>query len=691
MRFNVALLSIVVAFSLGLMWPGRLKMPTITEQQIVAHEAFSNARVVVRNSNVTTEGGSSASEYMLGKSKGASVSLPPLESLLPQENGELGDVQFLFDFAIAGFAKSGTSSLMVWLKDHPEVRMQDQEFEWMQGDPGRAIKTQYDLVSKSPGFTGYKSPHHLQYEYYLNLYRKNIPKTKLIVMIRHPVLWFQSFYNYRVLVDGNQSKALKGPPNELIGDLEARPWQPNSATGAFHRYLAKLGKTDLSADERDLMSGFVAQNELIGKPPVVPNPILLVENRQMSDDNVSRFATLRKDVQNYLGLKQELPITPPHANARNSQVSPSFDICDDQYLPIRSELMHVARNSSIWIREYFLKSPDVEVSSQEYFDELLLSWMDDPCSAEQKKQVRATTEKPGTGQSDEYTAVRVSTKYHNESAAICCIFKDNEAYIDEWIDYHHYVAGFDAFYIYDNSDEFDLEQWARKREEKGGPAVAVKHFPGKGKQTSAYPDCAREFAVNNTWVAFFDADEFLVFRGDFEGSHVLDFLHENFDDDVGQVGFNWYLFGTSGQQVYEPKPVLKRFQFRKEHGNEHVKSIVRRKAYKTEIEKSHPHFQRIIEPYKFVSASGTPMEGPYNLPSQIEKASLNHYVYKSVKEYVQKKVRGRADKEDEEELTYTEALEKYSTDEGNIFDDLAWSLLKRHVPKYALFDGPLAR
>jgi len=129
----------------------------------------------------------------------------------------------------------------------------------------------------------------------------------------------------------------------------------------------------------------VAQNELIGKPPVVPNPILLIENRQMNDVNMTRFATFRKDIQNYLGLKQHLPITPPHTNARNSQVSPFFDICDDQYLPIRSELMHVARNTSIWIREYFLKSPDVVVSSREYFNELLLSWMNDPCSAEQKR------------------------------------------------------------------------------------------------------------------------------------------------------------------------------------------------------------------------------------------------------------------------------------------------------------------
>ena len=38
--------------------------------------------------------------------------------------GEFGDIQFLFDFAIAGFAAKccmDTNSLMSWLMEHPEV------------------------------------------------------------------------------------------------------------------------------------------------------------------------------------------------------------------------------------------------------------------------------------------------------------------------------------------------------------------------------------------------------------------------------------------------------------------------------------------------------------------------------------------------------------------------------------------
>lgn len=138
---------------------------------------------------------------MLRKNTEALTVLPPLESLVSSENGEFGNVQFLFDFAIAGFAKCGTSSVMKWLMNHPEVRMQGNEMEWFLDDPNRAIKTQYDvLVKEGKGVTGYKSPHHIQRLPYVDFFRNVIPKTKLILTLRHPVTWFQSFYSYRILV-----------------------------------------------------------------------------------------------------------------------------------------------------------------------------------------------------------------------------------------------------------------------------------------------------------------------------------------------------------------------------------------------------------------------------------------------------------------------------------------------------------
>jgi hypothetical protein len=58
------------------------------------------------------------------------------------------------------------------------------------------------------------------------------------------------------------------------------------------------------------------------------------------------------------------------------------------------------------------------------------------------------------------------------TAAICCIVTEEEAYLHEWIDYHLGI-GFDHVYIYDNSQDFDLQLWHRKH-------ATVKHFPGLG-------------------------------------------------------------------------------------------------------------------------------------------------------------------------------------------------------------------
>jgi hypothetical protein len=58
-----------------------------------------------------------------------------------------------------------------------------------------------------------------------------------------------------------------------------------------------------------------------------------------------------------------------------------IDICDERYGLVRAELMKNAIAASRWIREYFLESPDVTVSSPEYFRSLLEGWMTDPCDS----------------------------------------------------------------------------------------------------------------------------------------------------------------------------------------------------------------------------------------------------------------------------------------------------------------------
>ena len=104
------------------------------------------------------------------------------------------------------------------------------------------------------------------------------------------------------------------------------------------------------------------------------------------DDNPSRKDQLKQDLKTFLGLTQDLeenPIAVPGkkwpADVQEIKTKRKMNICQEQYMPLREELMRVSRLSSQWIRESFVESDDVFVSSPEYFEQAMLQWMEDPC------------------------------------------------------------------------------------------------------------------------------------------------------------------------------------------------------------------------------------------------------------------------------------------------------------------------
>jgi hypothetical protein len=186
----------------------------------------------------------------------------------------------------------------------------------------------------------------------------------------------------------NQLFLLKGRPNELIGDqLCGRhlcgPTYLSTSTGTFHKYLASLSKTPMtSTEELDLLTPFLPKR---WRKVASPNPIFFLELSQLGDTNQTRAAQFRRDLQKFLDLDQELPPVPnvrPIDRRSNVKKNVSnFEICSDNHIPLRTELMKISRNASIWFRDFFLQSEDVIVSSQSYLEELFESWMVDPCDS----------------------------------------------------------------------------------------------------------------------------------------------------------------------------------------------------------------------------------------------------------------------------------------------------------------------
>jgi hypothetical protein len=142
---------------------------------------------------------------------------------------------------------------------------------------------------------------------------------------------------------------------------------------------------------------------------------------------------------------------------------------------------------------------------------------------------------------------------------ICAIVLHELLYIDEWIQYHK-LLGFDGVLIYDNSDNYELENLP----EKYPNFVNVTHFPGHLQQNAAYGHCAytgkafQHYEGKENWAAFIDIDEFIVLKNYTTIRDLLD-DYNCIANDVGCIGLNWRFFGSSHNSNYSNEPVLKRF------------------------------------------------------------------------------------------------------------------------------------
>lgn len=188
------------------------------------------------------------------------------------------------------------------------------------------------------------------------------------------------------------------------------------------------------------------------------------------------------------------------------------------------------------------------------------------------------------------------TSSTTQAAVLCAVAKDEEAYLDEWVNYH-LAIGFETIYVYDNSDTNELRQWGKAKAAavQNADAIAsasslcrssassnhslveghnnnnddrsllpsrvqVIPWPGEARQFDAYWDCgnrsahgtvsdiaSHETGANNgamlqvepaTWAAFWDIDEFFVLR---QHDRVAEFLKEYCTS--GSLAISWIIMG----------------------------------------------------------------------------------------------------------------------------------------------------
>lgn len=221
--------------------------------------------------------------------------------------------------------------------------------------------------------------------------------------------------------------------------------------------------------------------------------------------------------------------------------------------------------------------------------------------------------------------------------AVCVIVRDEAHLIAEWLAYQ-VVLGFDACLVYDNGSVDGTTEIVR-RSVAHQDIRLIEWMPEQKRiQDEAYNDAIRRFGAEFEWIAFFDADEFLVLHEhEAVGPFLADPRHRNYS----AIGVNWAVFGSAGHLEQPSGLLIEQFTRRSPvdfDPNRHIKSIVRPSEFASF---ANAHVARVSGDYGMAGGAPFPWtkKGLTEQPSH-QSAQLNHYFVQSAARWQLKLKRG---------------------------------------------------
>merc|ERR1712176_1187656 len=164
------------------------------------------------------------------------------------------------DFMVAGFPKCGTSSLLKLFNEHDETLIENKEVCVMNSGKNESIAELFNILEHLPMkpcentnikmMRGIKCPSSIRDISGIDKLSNYYTGTKVIIGVRHPILWFESFFNHRVReMHGREDIELMEPPppESLVGN---QTWRQVGADFARYEYsLMQLGKVEISSND----------------------------------------------------------------------------------------------------------------------------------------------------------------------------------------------------------------------------------------------------------------------------------------------------------------------------------------------------------------------------------------------------------------------------------------------------------
>ena len=301
------------------------------------------------------------------------------------------------DFIIAAFPKTSTSAISNYLNTHDEIEIVEKfitddaqgtkrkvEYTLRNEQEREGLYQQLAELASNTGTTtnhkikrGVKWPTALIHKHVssISYIRHNNPpeqKLKVIIGLRNPIRWFESFYNFIVStfkmgLDHGDIPS----PYTLIGNRD-KEWRTlYTEMARFELNILQLGKVDITPEEMKWMAEskqFVAQTDGI--------KIFFYLQEQLLDESVRSI--LLEDMRNFIELSTPFP-----TKMGNKQSHPKgdFDICDSAYDALRKILLENAQKTADWILNRLAYGMDVTFGAREDFMRIVQTWHDDPCVA----------------------------------------------------------------------------------------------------------------------------------------------------------------------------------------------------------------------------------------------------------------------------------------------------------------------
>jgi hypothetical protein len=152
----------------------------------------------------------------------------------------------------------------------------------------------------------------------------------------------------------------------------------------------------------------------------------------------------------------------------------------------------------------------------------------------------------------------------------------------------------------------------------------------------------------------------------------------------GALHINWLIFGTGNQTHYRDEPVTSRFRWRLPQIDILTKTVVvLEDAVSMDV-----HFATLKEgaPRKAMGRGVFMRAGPpccVKVRSDTSVAAIHHYKFKSMEEWYNKTcLRGMLNPNRGQFMKCNKP-----TEPGKVYDDSAWKIMLRNVPKYAVYDN----